>query len=205
VFRSTLLIGYVLALVVLAVGFLEGGTSGPCATSTQFVKDNPGAAEFRAERQLFPPGRRCVALADDGAVLVSHSYPELGDYALALLLLFVPLGLWEAYRARRRRAFAAVVAVGATLAFFVWAGGYFVGGLDGVCGADPVENVSSGRFTVENRLFPPKHRCVGIAYEGTRGVGPWYPEDDVLLGALVAFLVPIGVLGLLAVRVIRAP
>jgi hypothetical protein len=201
-FRSTLLVGYVLALVVLAVGFLEGGTSGPCATSTRFVKDNPGAAEFRAERQLFPPGRRCVALADDGAVLVSHSYPELGDYALALLLLLTPLGLWEAYRARRRPAFRAAVAVGAALAFVAWSDGYFKGGLDGVCGADAPLN--GGRFKEDGRLLPPGHRCVGTSWDGSRtAAGPWYPAPSHYLAAGAVFLFPFALWG--ARVCIRAP
>ncbi len=100
-FRSTLLAGYVLAIVVLAVGFLEGGTSGPCAGSTQFVKDNPGAAQFRAERQLFPPGHRCVGTSWDGSrVAAGRWFPEREAYLVAAAVFLVPFAFWGAGRLR---------------------------------------------------------------------------------------------------------
>lgn len=200
--RYALLLGYVLALVVLAVGFLEGGGSGPCSARTQFVEDNPGAADFRAERQLLPPGRRCVALAADGTVLESHSYPELGDYALALLVLLTPLGLWEAYASRRRwlrrsivhrRGFVPALVVGAVLSFYGWAAGYFEGGMEGVCDYPPA---ITGKYTTDERLLPLSQRCIALAPDGSPvATGRWFPEPVDYLWTVGLFVAPFAVWG----------
>jgi hypothetical protein len=165
--RIAIVIGCVLAAIVLVNGYREGGSAGPCAPGTDFVRHNSGA-RFRAEHQTFPPARVCVA-TDRFGEEVSTAFPTLADYGLALVAFLLPAALLDAWRRRRgplralrdRSAFQhpgfwGALLCGCLLSLIAWTGTFFPSGRGGVCDlSGPIGTFSCHH---EGRLFPPSQR-----------------------------------------------
>ena len=89
--------GTVCALLVLAGGYLNS-REGPCDDTYALGREHPEAVDFRQGDSVW--GRTCEAVAADGAVLGRQTHPSRGEWLFAAGLLFGPLGLRAARRAR---------------------------------------------------------------------------------------------------------
>ena len=99
-----LIIGWCLAAVVIVFTLNPGGLEGPCSNEASFARSvDQTSTDFRVEHQSWPPGQRCVAVAANGSVVASETYPRPWEWLLAGFAAVSPFLVTWAYRAVRRR------------------------------------------------------------------------------------------------------
>jgi hypothetical protein len=83
------------------VGAYIGDREPACSSGREFVRSHASATEFRDGNDVW--GKTCTALDVDGSVIAVQHYPTRTDWIAAGLVLFVPLTVLAATRAKKGR------------------------------------------------------------------------------------------------------